>query len=188
MRRSLRVFCNLLTILSLVLALALAVLWVRSYWRRDSLGWDQPIRPDKESFFFDLESGGGGAAVDIGFYSPQSGRERKLEGWHWESFAQKPLPYADGLRTTRFGIGYESDRGPMARYRAVVFPTWLAAVLLGLFPAARLARAIRRRRGVREGLCPKCGYDLRATPDRCPECGKDAEREIVSPPSKAESL
>jgi hypothetical protein len=47
------------------------------------------------------------------------------------------------------------------------------AILTCALPAARLLAYLHRRWRPRlpNGLCPTCGYDLRATPDRCPECG-----------------
>ena len=55
--------------------------------------------------------------------------------------------------------------------RDVAVPHWLPALLLSLAPARRLVRRLQCRRRARAGLCPRCGYDLRATRDRCPECG-----------------
>ena len=51
------------------------------------------------------------------------------------------------------------------------FPAWLAAAVTAAAPALWLAGWRRRRRVLREGRCPDCGYDLRASRRRCPECG-----------------
>jgi hypothetical protein len=53
----------------------------------------------------------------------------------------------------------------------ILLPDWMPLVLFLLFPAIRVAIWVRHRRRNRTGLCAVCGYDLRATPDRCPECG-----------------
>ena len=44
------------------------------------------------------------------------------------------------------------------------YPAGLSLVAFVLFRKAC-------RRMPPSGLCPTCGYDLRATPNRCPECG-----------------
>jgi hypothetical protein len=54
-------------------------------------------------------------------------------------------------------------------------PYWAPFALFAALPIMRVVTGVGRRRRVR-GLrrasrCTTCGYDLRATPDRCPECG-----------------
>ena len=55
-------------------------------------------------------------------------------------------------------------------------PYWKLFLLLAAGPLLWAChRLLPRRRPA--GLCPRCGYDLRATPGRCPECGTSAATE-----------
>ena len=77
-------------------------------------------------------------------------------------------------------LHYRSDSSAQqagSRYRAPgrrefvlkTGPLFLLSLLLPLVGAVRL---YRRHRPRDPGRCRTCGYDLRATPDRCPECGQ----------------
>ena len=81
---------------------------------------------------------------------------------------QERLPAAGGTLVGAFN----ADIGDLSRvailpWWAVITPLTLTAIL----PAMSLATSIRRRHWTAHGRCRNCGYDLRATPDRCPECG-----------------
>jgi GNAT superfamily N-acetyltransferase len=55
-------------------------------------------------------------------------------------------------------------------------------LLIGVVIARLLGGGARTMRRVAEGKCIHCGYDLRASPLRCPECGKVAVRfSILNP-------
>jgi hypothetical protein len=64
---------------------------------------------------------------------------------------------------------YFSRPGPNFLVRRVTIPLWVLVLASGTPWAAE--RIWKWRHSREAGLCPVCGYDLRATPQRCPECG-----------------
>ena len=68
------------------------------------------------------------------------------------------------------GFAHYSYPGGLAAIRV---PLWFLTALACLPALTVLARNRRESARAARGLCPRCGYDLRATPGRCPECGAD---------------
>ena len=57
-------------------------------------------------------------------------------------------------------------------YRSLAF-VLVGAISLGAYAfVARIPDRIR----FETGRCPACGYDLRASPEKCPECGRATPR------------
>jgi len=81
-------------------------------------------------------------------------------------------PATPDTRMAAAGFSYERwRRFPTWRKTEVRVPLWSIASASTFMPAMALFGTFRRRRAYGEGRCTVCGYDLRATPDRCPECG-----------------
>ncbi len=69
------------------------------------------------------------------------------------------------------------DRFELVTPPVVPTPRWPLRVCIGVATTAVITAVAVRRRARRRwlrasGLCVGCRHDLRATPDRCPECGR----------------
>lgn len=184
---------NLTTLLSLLLALAVAALWVRGRTWTDTLYWGRASGQSYEVQFargvvqlsaaWDLERQAAGAGWDA-LHVPSwdglltTGRRRGV--WSVNSLF---LTWSDTSRAGRWGFAAAKQTLPnwtspqTATCVLVQAPLWFVLGVTLLLPSAHGARWLRRRRRIRKSLCPACGYDLRATPGRCPECGSVSSRE-----------
>jgi len=89
----------------------------------------------------------------------------------------------------RHGFGWENSvklppydplfKGGAGR-RACTVPIWAIFFPPIILPTFKLNTLLRRRRRIADGKCVRCGYDLRASLGRCPECGLDAMSQRVT--------
>jgi hypothetical protein len=159
---------NLAAALSLVLGAATAALWVRSYRVFDGLSHQQADAT-------------GGHDITVGSWRGKLvimslGRDDLWPGirdWQWHRETAGDLDGGEWLAPLHgfAGFGFSHWGHKVNRFVMVAVPFWSLVVASLLIPATRWLAILRARSRDRRLLCPTCGYDLRATPDRCPECG-----------------
>jgi hypothetical protein len=181
---------TILSAVSLLLCAATCALWVRSY----RVGDDVTVRQSIDygaalgQRTTNVRVGRGGLKVEwdlMRVATPDVSTRRTYQDYYrilreraWVATGPDyPAAFdyqdAEAARLAGFGCSaYDSGAGRLSvRGGGVIVPLWFPALLLTLPTAAALRSRYRRGRGDRAGLCLSCGYDLRASPGRCPECG-----------------
>ncbi len=157
----------------MLLCAATLVLWMRSYRTCDVL-----LRPVKLGDYFCITSEQGVFTFEV--EAKQSGVPKP--GWvYFDTALPRRWPRPGGI--LGFDLYHGANRHyvflPTTAYRGAAVPHWFATITFALCPAANFLywrrRFIRRRRDA-NGLCPSCGYDLRASHTRCPECGATTQK------------
>jgi hypothetical protein len=169
------------------MALCTIALWVRSYFYLDSV---KSYSPDEKRFIYVVLLRGGlqiaksrGYENRLGNGFESSHLSRFMGGapgdeWQiltgWGTLSRKSMI---GFRWARGDLHYQSADLPPAPFWSVRIPLYLLLALFLTLPAWWLWRflaARQRANRIKVNRCEQCGYDLRGTPARCPECGRQA--------------
>jgi hypothetical protein len=178
---------GLATMVSLLAFAAICTLWIRSCVMVESISATSAAQQSSRTVILISANGGLGVIVyDAAIVEPDSTQSFVLKllylpragGWTRHRDPRSKLigsTHQPLLQT----IGFVMDRqtGNLVPgqvtfvVRTVVLPDWFTCLLAAALPAFWIRLTVRRRRRRRLGLCARCGYDLRASFGRCPECG-----------------
>jgi hypothetical protein len=182
MKRKRHIVLNVLAVASALLSMASVALWARSYTTSDYIEYIRWSTDDVSTRTVSFLSTAG--RLDLKFYHVEVNppddfvtARRTLANYPLKTGAVAHRSTAEVKRSASswiggFGFSYWTWRADWhTKNRGITIPTWfLVAVTLAL-PFIQTGRLLAKRRTRRGNLCPSCGYDLRASPDRCPECG-----------------
>lgn len=155
---------NFLGAISAILCCLTTIGWAWSYYFRDSFH----ARYTSADVWLETDSGVIALTRESGStpLTPQS-----IE--HAEVYATGDLGFVDRESLLyRLGFQWVDASSSTSRIKVVALPYWLLALCFAGVPITRvLAIQTTRLRRRRRGACQSCGFDLRASSQRCPECG-----------------
>ena len=184
MRRALGILLHVMTALSLLLCLAAVAVWG---WGRSSM-WEV-TRLTPQSLYGLAYSRGEFRVRVYHTLKPLDNDPDRTFGWTCQTYPESDLlAYAPMVLPDAHSPVAGFLVGRLKRTHddltLILFPMWFVISLFAILPFAGGVRHVRRRRRARRmnaGRCIACGYDLRATPDRCPECGAVAAAQPATP-------
>jgi hypothetical protein len=161
-----RLFTSALVLLASVFCAATLTLWVLSSWTTLWIDWSPHGAAQYRVY---------SARAGIVYFSwdyPPTSRSRPFFNVHWDA-PYETIPAITGRRYVHaFCIPVMHTSVNVVQMRYVLVPFGWLLIALAALPGWSARRAwIRRRRRRSHERCGNCGYDLRATPERCPECG-----------------
>jgi hypothetical protein len=171
-----RLFASV-SVLSLILCLATVGLWVRSYFAFDALSSARCTLISVSGRCFGVRIASGTPDGTSGFFSSSTSSAPGRQ------VARRYVDLASGghwWNRRGFQVVYAAALGEARSLFLISAPHWFVAALLLAPPAYWFYWFRRDRRSTirsAEGRCRHCGYDLRASPQRCPECGSTAKDE-----------
>jgi hypothetical protein len=171
-----RHLATVLTALSLLLCIATAAQWLRSHWHANTICcWHQQnTQSQGRAGYVGLVILAEDAMAFTWF--PPAEREGQQPIWNTVQLFSYPATTPDqyGLSRllslwNRMSFGLSTSGWTDRRY--FWMPYWAIMLLAAGMPIWWLGASRRRRKSQSRNICTTCGYDLRATPERCPECG-----------------
>jgi hypothetical protein len=177
MKRIIRLIVHLLAIVSFALAVATVVFWTRSYKAEQCCEWNIPsqngaIIVSRGEVMFSTVLIPYKAGDENRWGNARSRPRWKLEFGTTTFIVRDFIKQSPTSDTRLFAAGSFMLTRYVSYYTAyfLYIPCWFITIIGMGLPILRIISFGRRRR-MTSGRCSQCGYDLRATPERCPECG-----------------